>query len=231
MSEPLIAANDAANDAAINLANSSKIDIQIPPGFRVVGEEKTSIDEELREELIEHPQTISATGLHDHTGRAFDVTRFKGKWSFLVFGYTNCPDICPTTLAEMDDFFALLSDKKQKGKKTSNKPLLDNTQLFFVTLDPKRDTDKDLKQYLSYFNSQFVGLSGSVEDLHRFCDPLKIKFEYEQITKSVYGVGHSSSVILIDPEMRYFARFQVPIYAEELLAKYRKIVLDLKKSS
>jgi len=208
----------ASNDG-LNLAKN-KVDLQVPPGFRVVDEKPESEDEELKHELISNPKAIEPFKLHDHNGAPFTEKRLKGKWSFLVFGYTNCPDICPTTLAEMDDFFALLRGTK----------LLDKTQVLFVTLDPKRDTDKDLKQYLGYFNSSFIGVSGSVEDLHRFCNPLKILFEYEQLTKEIYGVNHSSAVVLLDPNSRYVARFSVPIYAEQLLSKYKKIIQNLSKS-
>lgn len=170
--------------------------------------------EDLQEVLIRNPPGLDSFYLHDHLGAPFTLERLKGKWNFLVFGYTNCPDICPTTLAEMDDFKALMPEGKLKN----------DTQVLFVTLDPKRDTKSELKQYLGYFNKGFLGITGSVEDIHRFCTPLDIEFSYEKLSKEVYGVNHSSAVVLIDPELRYFARFNVPIYAEELFKQYKKII-------
>jgi len=208
-------------------ANSEPVNAdQVPPGLAAARQESANgateaqADEELERVLVSEPKPIQTFKLHDQNGNEFSANSLKGKWSFLVFGYTNCPDVCPTTLAEMDDFTALIPSGELK----------DNTQVLFVTLDPKRDTDKELKTYLGYFNSGFIGVSGSVEDLQRFCKLMDINFEYQQITKTIYGVSHSSSVVLLDPQARYVARFAVPIYAKELLKKYSKVVQYLHKS-
>lgn len=207
----------------------SEANSQLPPGLTIARQAKdetadkqTSIDvpEDMERFLLPTPQVIQPFKLHDHNGSDFTEQRFNGKWNFLVFGYTNCPDVCPTTLAEMDDFTALLPGANLK----------DQTQVYFVSLDPKRDTDKELKEYLGYFNSHFIGVSGSESELHHFCSPLDISFKYEPITKTMYSVTHSSSVILVDPKSRYVARFAIPINAEELLKKYQKIIQTLSKS-
>ena len=181
---------------------------------------KASLAKDLERVLLPTPVAIKDFSLHDENGANFTRDKLKGKWSFLVFGYTNCPDVCPTTLAEMDDFTALIPGG----------PLKDKTQVLFITLDPKRDTDKELKTYLGYFNKSFIGVSGSVDELKRFCTPLDIQFDYQQITKDAYAVNHSSSMVLVDPEARYVARFNVPIYAEKVLDKYKKILAYEKTS-
>src|SRR2546425_9813610 len=101
------------------------------------------------------PKTISPFKLTEHNGSSFDLDALKGKWSFVYFGYTYCPDVCPTTLAELSRAQKLLEDAGLDA----------GTQYVFVSVDSQRDTPRRLGEYVGFFNRKFVGATGSDEAL------------------------------------------------------------------
>ena len=170
-----------------------------------------TVQEQLKEILIEQPKPISSFELVDQHQHAFTEKNFLDKWSFLFFGYTNCPDVCPTTLSEMETLAKNLVPKP---------PMANNVQYIFATVDPKRDTPEQLKTYISYFDENFIALSGPVEQIKALTRQLKIKFKLGEGYKGDYPVSHSSALILIDPKGRYFARFPAPHYAKEIFTLF-----------
>lgn len=162
---------------------------------------------QLKEIQLEQPKQIGSFTLMDQHRREFSEKNFLSKWTFLFFGYTNCPDVCPNTLSEMETLSKNLVPKP---------PMQNNVQYVFATVDPKRDTPEQLKTYISYFNDQFVALSGSEQQIERLTKQLKIKFKLGKGYKDDYPVSHSSALLLIDPLGRYFARFPAPHYANEI---------------
>jgi protein SCO1/2 len=144
----------------------------------------------------------------------FDLDDLKGKWSFVFFGYTHCPDVCPTTLTEMAQAHEILA----------NTPgILRNTQFVFVSIDPERDTPEMLADYVAYFNPDFVGATGTPTELKKLTKQLDIKFNKGDITESGYAMNHSSAALLIDPQGRYYARFSAPHYSEVISRQYLAI--------
>lgn len=174
---------------------------------------------EFKEIAVATPEPLPNFQLRDQRQATFTPASLKGKWTFIAFGYINCPDICPTTLAEMNDL-----EKTLHKRRETDSTIPKNIQIVFVTLDPKRDTEDELLKYLAYFNEKFIGVTGSVDEIKKFCDPLNISFSYEQITPSLYGVEHSSAVVLIDPDTRYVARFTAPHFADDIANWFLKIV-------
>jgi protein SCO1/2 len=131
----------------------------------------------------------------------------------LFFGYTHCPDVCPVTLSELNRVAKRLS-----GETTTAPP-----QYVFVTVDPKRDIQEHLAGYVSYFNDNFIGLTGEMKDIDQLAKQLKIKHSIEKNTvdnSGNYIVNHSSSILLIDPQGRYFAKFSAPHYAESIHSNF-----------
>jgi protein SCO1/2 len=161
------------------------------------------------------PKAISPFRLTDHNGRAFDVDALKGKWSFVYFGYTYCPDVCPTTLAELSRAQKLLEGA---GLDAGN-------QYVFVSVDSQRDTPPRLAQYVAFFNGKFLGATGSDEALTGLTRELGIAYAFPEGKKGkTYAVDHSSIVALFDPDARLHAVFTPPQKAEEIADGFRKIL-------
>ena len=153
--------------------------------------------------------------LEDHHGQAFTNDNLKGQWSFVFFGYTHCPDICPTTLS-------LLNQINQALKKEAD---IDIPKTIFISIDPERDTVAQLAEYVPYFNSEFIGVTGSKENLLALTDPLGIAFGKEGDTKSdEYEMYHGARILLIDPKIRLKALFSYPHDVKTIVSDYSKII-------
>ena len=121
-------------------------------------------------------------------GSSFRLSEKRGEVVLLFFGYTSCPDVCPTTLSEMKRVMAELGADAE------------HAQVVFVTVDPKRDTPEKLKDYVSIFNPAFIGLSGSMEELEKVWSDYGVYREEEELPNSAAGylVNHTARVYLID---------------------------------
>lgn len=121
-------------------------------------------------------------------GSSFRLSETRGDIVLLFFGYTSCPDVCPTTLSEM------------KRVMTELGPDAEDVQVVFVTVDPVRDIPSKLQEYLTIFNPAFIGLSGSMEDMEKVWNDYGVYREEEQLPNSATGylVYHTARVYLID---------------------------------
>ena len=159
------------------------------------------------------PRAISPFKLGAHDGKPFDLESLKGKWTFVYFGYTYCPDVCPTTLAELARARKLLDHASLPA------------QYVFVSVDPRRDTPKRLAEYVAFFDASFVGATGSDEALKALTRQVGAAYSYPEGTKgAAYAVDHSSIVALFDPDARLRAVFTPPQQAEGIAEGYRKIL-------
>jgi protein SCO1/2 len=130
--------------------------------------------------------------LTDHTGRRRTLADFRGKVVLLFFGFTNCPDVCPTAMAEM----ALVVNRLGSNGK--------RVQVLFVTVDPERDTADVLAKYVPAFHPSFLGLRGSVDETARLAREFKIYFSLNKDEPGAdakhYTVDHSSPIFIYDPD-------------------------------
>lgn len=193
--------------------------------------DKTTLPQELQNVVLESPMPVTKFELTTQRGTIFSVNDFKNKWTFLFFGYTNCPDVCPTTLTELTQLAKQLdssipandTENHQQNTQQSTKSTIVNTtaevQYVFVTVDPQRDTQQHLAGYLNYFNQGFIGLTGSMDNIEQLAGQLKIKHARGEGSNDNYTVNHSSAILLIDPQGRYYAKFSAPHYAENLRSK------------
>ncbi|HEY9103633.1 SCO family protein [Chitinimonas sp.] len=135
--------------------------------------------------------------LTGHDGKPHSLSEFKGKVVVLFFGYTHCPDVCPTTMSE------LASTMKQLGDKASG------VQVLFVTVDPERDTPALLGQYVPAFNPSFIGLSGSPEQIRKVADSFKIVYQKNGAAGTDYTVDHSAGSYILDKagKLRLFVNY------------------------
>jgi protein SCO1/2 len=161
------------------------------------------------------PKVVQPFALLDHRGKPFTLEQLKGKWSFLFFGFTHCPDVCPTTLSILDRV------SRELGKESvSNR----DVQFVFVSVDPARDTPEILGKYVAYFNPDFIGVTGADETLLPLTRQLGIYVERETPdAEGNYLVAHGAAVLLIDPEGRLLGVFQAPHDALDIAERFRQM--------
>ena len=148
------------------------------------------------------PKPLKEFSLVDQHNNPFDLARLKGRWSFLFFGFTHCPDICPSTLASLSK----LREQITKGVNGSK-----NVQFVFISVDPKRDTAAILKQYTGYFDPSIISVTGSELELRNLTGQLGALFEVEPTPdKESYQVYHTSALFLINPQGQYAALLTPP---------------------
>ena len=127
--------------------------------------------------------------LQDTSGRVRHLEDFRGKAIVLFFGFTHCPDVCPTTLADIAGAIKTLG------------PDADRVQVLFVTVDPERDTSQDLATYVGAFDPRFIALRGDLAATQRVAKEFKIYFEKRKQGES-YTIDHSAQSYVLDPEGR-----------------------------
>lgn len=165
--------------------------------------------------VLQEPRPLSDFSLRDQNGKAFDLSRLRGKWSLLFFGYTNCPDICPTTLATLNQLHSHL------GK---NPNLLDDMQFVFISVDPGRDDLPKLKKYITYFNKDFVGVTGNQEQLAKLAKQLGAHHEVlNKGGKKDYAVNHTAAIFITDKEARFFGLMSPPLDAATMSTRMEMI--------
>lgn len=160
--------------------------------------------------LLETPRNFGEIQLIDHHGKPFLRERFEGHWTFVFFGFTHCPDICPTTMAFLDEFVAQLEGTEAE-----------DTQVVLVSVDPARDTVEQLAAYVPYFNPDFMGVTGEFLDLHRFATALNTPFRKVPGQDENYVVDHSANVVLINPRGDYHGFFKAPLDQAKMKVTYR----------
>ncbi len=166
--------------------------------------------------VLPEPMNVPAFTLHDQNGKIFTAENLKNNWTFLFFGYTHCPDICPTTLVTLDQTDRIL-------REAAVKPM---PKMVFVSVDPERDTAERLASYISYYNPDFTAVTGPVDQLLALTRPIGILFQRSSDTNTVddYLVDHSITVLLIDPQARLRALNSPPHNAEAIAHDYQEII-------
>ncbi|WP_439495605.1 SCO family protein [Bosea sp. (in: a-proteobacteria)] len=147
--------------------------------------------------------------LTDQTGRQRTDTGFRGKLVLVYFGFTFCPDICPTDLQEI----ARAIDKLG--------PAGEQIQPIFITLDPERDTAEHLAGYVPLFHPRLIGLTGSAQAVRQAADAYKVFYEKVETGKGEYTVDHTAYVYLMDRSGRYLGFFPPNTSAERMLTIIR----------
>src|SRR5882672_11071458 len=144
--------------------------------------------------LFPDPKPLTAFALTDHKNRAFDLASLKGKWSFLFFGFTHCPDVCPTTLAVL---------ARVRDNIARNAVGAEDIQFVFVSVDPNRDAPGNLRRYVEYFDPTFLGVTGDNAQIGNLAGQLGAAYEVA-ITPGMenYPVYHTAAVFLVDPQAR-----------------------------
>jgi len=174
-----------------------------------------TIPPELQGVLRPEPKPLQAFELRDQHRQAFNLERLKRKWSFVFFGYTHCPDICPTTLSTLTGVIKKLRADPQG---------LPDTQVVFVSVDPERDTPDILERYMKYFNEAFQGVTGTQQDIDSLTRQFGAGYIKEPETApGEYLVSHASSIFLVNPQGQLLATFPPPHNPDTIVEQFQQI--------
>ena len=165
--------------------------------------------------LFQEPRALPDFALVDQAGQAFGPARLRGRWTLLFFGFVNCPDICPTTLATLAAARRQLADL----------PAAEVPAVTLVSVDPGRDTPELLARYVAHFDPSFTGVTGSPQAIEVLTKALGVAVVIgPPAPDGSYAVDHSAAVFLVDPDGRVAALFGTPHEAGEIARDYRRIV-------
>ena len=153
--------------------------------------------------------------LQDPNGRSVTSEDFRGRYQLIAFGYTYCPDICPTTLVEMAEILKQLgADAKQ-------------VQAIFISVDPERDTGKILKTYTEFFDPRILGLTASPALIRRTADNFKIRYAKVKepgVAADRYAVDHSPGMILLVPDGSFVKKFAFAMPVSEITEQIGRMI-------
>ncbi len=153
--------------------------------------------------------------LTDHLGATVTEQDMMGKYAILFFGYTSCPDVCPTSLSVLTQAFRQMGD------------MADDIQPYFISIDPERDTVTLLRDYVSYFDPRLIGLTGSEAMIKRVADQFKVQFEKGRRDESdpgLYVMDHTASLYLMAPDGSFITKFAHGITPDALVKELSEII-------
>lgn len=164
--------------------------------------------------IFDQPRALSQFSLTDANNQPFNLENLKGHWNLVFFGFTNCPDLCPTTLSTLNKSYLSLENKQR------NLP-----QVVFISIDPEQDTSERLKKYLASFNSNFLGATGNEKDVYKLSQELSIVYGKVQPTDAKnYTFDHSGTILIIDPKGEFYGVFTLPHDAQKIAEDMQKIM-------
>ena len=151
--------------------------------------------------------------LQDPNGRSVTSEDFRGRFQLIAFGYTYCPDVCPTTLVEMAAILKQLGEEAER------------VQPIFITVDPERDSGKVLQTYTEFFDPRILGLTGSPALVRRAADNFRIRYaKVREPGAENYAVDHSAGMILLGPDGQFIRKFAFATPVDEITAQLAEIM-------
>lgn len=167
--------------------------------------------------IIKKPKNLISFNLNQGNNINYSDTNLHDKWSVLFFGYTTCPDICPTTLTKLSDMYKGLDSISKKHR----------PNIVFISIDPEHDADDQADKYAKYFNQNFVGLTGNQNQITELRNNLgvvaqKIALDPENAQNYIYD--HSSTLFIINPRGQLQAILSGPHKTENMIKDYKAII-------
>ena len=150
--------------------------------------------------------------LTDQFGNVVTDESLKGKPTIIFFGFTHCPEVCPTTLAEMSDVLQALGGDAEK------------VNTIFVSVDPERDTKELLKDYLATFDPRIIGLTGTVEEINAVAKAYRVYFKKVPLEGGDYTMDHTAIVYLMDKDGNFIAPLPTKSGPEKAVDSIRKLL-------
>jgi protein SCO1/2 len=161
---------------------------------------------------VQPPQIGARFELSLPDGRAVTNETFRGKWLVIYFGYTSCPDVCPTTLASVSQALKNLG------------AAADKVQPLFITVDPERDTPEIIGEYVKFFDPRFVGLVGSPQQVAAAARDFHVYYVARQLGNNEYVIDHSSFLYVVDPKGNFVRLLSGDLPGHELSAQLAKLI-------
>jgi protein SCO1/2 len=175
-----------------------------------------SLPASIRDIAVNPPVVLQDFVLYNQENKKTGLQELGGHWTFLFFGYTSCPDVCPATLSQL----AVINKKIRRSGKVH-----DNPEFYFVSVDPARDSTEQLANYLKYFDKSFVGLTGEMPQILALEKQFNVFHQYGKKQKDgFYTVAHSADTFLIDAEGRIVAKFQPPMNTDLVVNQYLDLI-------
>lgn len=162
--------------------------------------------------VLNTPRIFSDFELVDHRGEVFNQEHLQDVWTIVFFGFTHCPDVCPTTLAILNDTYSKLKDRERE-----------RMQIVMISIDPERDTVEKLAEYVPYFNNEFIGITGNKHLIKRLTAELNVAYNKVPLDSDDYTVDHSTQLVLINPKGHYHGFFKAPHSEIMLRSTWRSI--------
>jgi len=147
-------------------------------------------------------------------GRARGRDDFKGRVTFVFFGFTHCPDLCPTTLLDLSAAIEQLGEDR------------DRVQVAFITVDPERDTPEVLRDYMSSFGPNFLGLTGAPDTIREAAKAFRVFFQKIRLPAGEYTMDHSAAVYVLDPQARVRLMFTATRSVEDIVADIIRLLRE-----
>ena len=163
--------------------------------------------------LLPRERPLPSIELINEQGQAVSTDSLRGHWHLMFFGFTACPDICPTTLSDMRRLFGQLPAD-----------IREQLQLVLVTADPARDTPDVLRTYLGYYRAGFQGLTGDMAQLQKLSKALGLPFVPAQQTEGNYSVSHSGNLAIVDPDGNLRGHIRAPFKLDGLRQALPQII-------
>ncbi len=162
------------------------------------------------------PPQITAFSLTDMNSKRLTERSLAGKWTLVFFGFTHCPDICPTTLKTLQ----AVADKLRADSTFES-----TGQVLFVSVDPVRDTPAALRDYVQYFDPSFQAATGTADELKTLTRQLGIIYtKVSTADPNVYSMDHTASILLIGPALQMLGLFSPPYTAADLVNRIQAII-------
>ncbi|HWK73671.1 MAG TPA: SCO family protein [Povalibacter sp.] len=168
-----------------------------------------------RATALSPPRPVPEFTLTDDSGASFERSRLQDRWSLLFFGFTHCPDVCPTTLGML----------AQTEKQLADLPPELKPQVVLVSVDPQRDTPQQLASYVKFFSPSFTGVTGTQDAIDDFTRAMGVPVAIgSPDANGNYTVDHSAAIFLINPDGALRALFSTPHTPAVIAADYRRLV-------
>ena len=165
----------------------------------------------------EQARALPEFELIDHRRQKLTRAQLQGQWSLMFFGYTHCPDICPTSLQTMSDMVEAIDDTD----------VTSDLQVYFVSVDPERDSPEILADYVTYFNPDFTGATAELDKLTPLTRSFGIAHTLRNKTEGSldYDVDHSAAIVLVNPQAEYAGLFGAPQDAQ-MMARDITLIIE-----
>ncbi len=164
--------------------------------------------------LLDAPRVLPAFQLQGTAGGQIDAAALQGRWTLVFLGFTHCPDVCPTTLADLS----------RAEKRWADLPEAQRPRILFVSVDPERDKPEALNKYAAYFSPTVMTATGEIDALTRFASSLNMVFAKAPLDGGDYTIDHTAWVAVLDAQARLAGFIRPPLDPVAIAADLRTLV-------